>query len=72
MQLIISSSSVRGNGGRVEVGDAAYLQVFSKAAEASGTDVLRKAGVARVNRRLLRYYLIVRLLPNVFALACRS
>ena len=30
------------------------------------------AGVARVDRRLLRYYLIVRLLPNVFALACRS
>ena len=34
--------------------------------------VLRKASAARVNRRLLRYYLIVRLLPNVFALACRS
>ena len=34
--------------------------------------VLRKASVARVNRRLLRYYLIVRRLPNVFALACRS
>ena len=34
--------------------------------------VLRKASVARVNRRLRRYYLIVRLLPNVFALACRS
>ena len=34
--------------------------------------LLRKAGTARVNRRLRRYYLIVRLLPNVFALACRS
>ena len=34
--------------------------------------LLRKAGAARVSRRLLRYYLIVRLLPNVFALACRS
>ena len=34
--------------------------------------MLRKAGAARVNRRLLRYYLIVRRLPNVFALACRS
>ena len=32
--------------------------------------MLRKASVARVNRRLRRYYLIVRLLPNVFALAC--
>ena len=31
--------------------------------------MLRKAGVARVDRRLRRYYLIVRLLPNVFALA---
>ena len=28
--------------------------------------MLRKASVARVNRRLRRYYLIVRLLPNVF------
>ena len=37
-----------------------------------GRVLLRKAGVARVNRRLRRYYLIVRLLPNVFALACRS
>ena len=27
---------------------------------------------ARVDRRLRRYYLIVRLLPNVFALACLS
>ena len=34
--------------------------------------MLRKASVARVNRRLRRYYLIVRLLPNVFALACLS
>ena len=32
--------------------------------------VLRKASEARVDRRLRRYYLIVRLLPNVFALAC--
>ena len=30
LQLIISSRSVRGNGGRVEAGDAVYLQVFSK------------------------------------------
>ena len=34
--------------------------------------VLRMAGVARVDRRLRRYYLNVRLLPNVFVLACRS
>ena len=32
--------------------------------------MLRNASEARVNRRLRRYYLIVRLLPNVFALAC--
>ena len=32
--------------------------------------MLRKASAARVNRKLRRYYLIVRLLPNVFALAC--
>ena len=34
--------------------------------------MLRMASVARVDRRLRRYYLIVRLLPNVFALAYRS
>ena len=33
---------------------------------------VKKGSVARVNRRLRRYYLIVRLLPNVFALACLS
>ena len=38
MQLIRSSSKVRGNGGRVEAGDAVYLQVFLRSAEASGTD----------------------------------
>ena len=32
--------------------------------------MLRKASAASVDRRLRRYYLIVRLLPNVFALAC--
>ena len=32
--------------------------------------LLRKASEARVNRRLRLYYLIVRLLPNVFSLAC--
>ena len=31
---------------------------------------VKKGSVARVDRRLRRYYLIVRLLPNVFALAC--
>ena len=36
-----------------------------------GTEfVLRKASEARVDRRLRRYYLIVLLLPTVFALAC--
>ena len=39
---------------------------------ASNAYMLRKASAARVNRRLLRYYLIVRRLPNVFALVCRS
>ena len=37
-----------------------------------GRVLLRKASAARVDRRLRRYYLIVRLLPNVFALACLS
>ena len=32
--------------------------------------MLRKAGKARVDRRLRRYYLIVLLLPYIFALAC--
>ena len=31
--------------------------------------MLRIGSATRVNRRLRRYYLIVRLLPNVFALA---
>ena len=34
--------------------------------------MLRMVSVARVNRRLRRYYPIVRLLPKVFALAYRS
>ena len=34
--------------------------------------MFKKESVAHVNRRLRRYYLIVRLLPNVFALACLS
>ena len=33
-------------------------------------EMLRKATEARVNRRLLRYYLIVLLLSNIFTLAC--
>ena len=33
---------------------------------------VKKSSAARVNRRLRRYYLIVRLLPYVFALACLS
>ena len=33
---------------------------------------VKKGSVPRVDRRLRRYYLIVRLLPNVFALACLS
>ena len=32
--------------------------------------MLRMASEARVNGRLRRYYLIVLLLPNIFALAC--
>ena len=34
--------------------------------------MLRKASVARVNRRRRRYYLIVLLLPNIFTLASLS
>ena len=34
--------------------------------------MLRKASEARVDRRLRRYYLIVLLRPNIFALACLS
>ena len=48
---------------------AQFSKLSSLAAAAS---LLRMASVARVNRRLRRYYLIVRLLPNVFALAYRS
>ena len=34
--------------------------------------MLREASVARVNRRLRRYYLIIRLLPNVLRQAWRA
>ena len=43
-----------------------------KKPQSGAVAMLRKASVARVNRRLQRYYLIVRLLPNVFVLACLS
>ena len=45
---------------------------MDKKYEEGGGLLLRMASVARVDRRLRRYYLIVRLLPNVFALAYRS
>ena len=36
------------------------------------TNRVKKGKRGAVDRRLRRYYLIVRLLPNVFALACLS
>ena len=51
---------------------SAYLQESNTYGVGLFAVMLRKAGVAHVDRRLLRYYLIVRRLPNVFALACRS
>ena len=51
-----------------------YSQGLDSRVETTGFDAfghhVKKGSVARVNRRLRRYYLIVRLLPNVFALAC--
>ena len=46
--------------------------IMKTGSESTEAIMLRKAGVAHVDRRLLRYYLIVRRLPNVFTLACRS
>ena len=56
---------------------ARFTTVYAYMSNYSGMYVelvymLRKASVARVDRRLRRYYLIVRLLPYVFALACLS
>ena len=61
---------IDGNDGVLAAGIAvaATMQLFGCTPET----LLRKASVAHVDRRLRRYYLIVRLLPNVFALACRS
>ena len=48
------------------------VTVSSESTREKEGELLRMASVARVNRRLRLYYLIVRLLPNVFALAYRS
>ena len=48
MQLILSSSKVRRNGGRVEAGDAVYLQVFRRSAEASAILTPKTVGAALV------------------------
>ena len=53
-----------------------YSQELDSRVETTGFDAIghhvKKSSAARVNRRLRRYYLIVRLLPNVFAQACLS
>ena len=49
-----------------------WISVWKRLGSMQLDIMLRKASVARVNRRLRRYYLIVRLLPNVFVLACLS
>ena len=49
-----------------------WITMWKRLSSMQLDSMLRKASVARVDRRLRRYYLIVRLLPNVFALACLS
>ena len=56
--------------GKIIVRD--WIPVWKRLGSMQLDIMLRKASVARVNRRLRRYYLIVRLLPNVFVLACLS
>ena len=48
------------------------ITMWKRLSSMQSDSMLRKDSVARVDRRLRRYYLIVRLLPNVFALACLS
>ena len=70
----VSIGAVGGVDGRGDgtTGDATWVQQQDGGIYGFGGTVyvLRKASEARVDRRLRRYYLIVRLLPNVFALAC--
>ena len=49
-----------------------WITMWKRLSSMQLDSMLRKASVARVDRRLRRYYLIVRLLPNVFARACLS
>ena len=51
-------------------GEATLVLSRAQNINEEGVQMLRKASAARVNRRLRRHYLIVRLLPNVFVLAC--
>ena len=61
----------RERGANVGIAQFSGMIFFFFSRKLSCTDVLlRMASVARVDRRLRRYYLIVRLLPNVFVLAC--
>ena len=49
-----------------------WITMWKRLSSMQLDSMLRKENVARVDRRLRRYYLIIRLLPNVFALACLS
>ena len=53
-----------------------YSQGSGSHVETTGFDAIghhvKKSKRGAVDRRLRRYYLIVRLLPNVFVLACLS
>ena len=47
-----------------------FVCVFLLLSLELGRCSVKKSSEARVDRRLRRYYLIVLLLPNIFALAC--
>ena len=49
-----------------------FSTVYEGISSINSVFFVTKGSVARVDRRLRRYYLIVRLLPNTFALACLS
>ena len=49
-----------------------WITMWKRLSSMQLDSMLRKAKRGAVDRRLRRYYLIVRLLPNVFALACLS
>ena len=72
MQNLVQTFDMVDNGIKSKIVVRGRVPMWKRLGSIQLDNMLRKASAARVNRRLRRYYLIVRLLPNVFDLACRS